>query len=43
MFIPLMVGEKLCLFESIVAWTAPKVLVGIVGVVVGGFKVLLTK
>ena len=43
MFIPLLVGGERLMPESIVAWIAPKVLVGVVGVVVGGFVSLTTK
>ena len=43
LFIPLMVGGELLFLESIVAWMAPKVLVGVIRVVVGGFVGLPTK
>ena len=43
MLIPLLVGGERLIPESIVAWIAPKVLVGVIRVVVGGFVGLPTK
>ena len=41
--IPLMVGDEMLLVESIVAWGAPEVLVGVILVVGGGFEGLPRK
>ena len=41
--IPLVVGDERLFFESIVAWRAPKVLVGVILAVGVGFEVLPLK